>query len=165
MSVIRIGFTGPRGGMTPVQVRMIYGYLGQVAVANDGNPAVTGYEGHHGDCLGSDAAFHVLVTALGWRTVLHPPANPSRRAFCRGDEIRPPKDYLPRDWDIAAETGELLATPDCPPRPGSGTWTTISYAVRLRHPVKMFFPDGTTGLGSDYAGALEAAGYRTGASR
>jgi hypothetical protein len=156
MSIIRIGFSGPRGGMNQIQIQNLYTYLAQVALLNDHDPDVQGIEGRHGDCLGSDIAFHVLVTALRWRTVIHPPANDRYRAFCKGDEIRPPKPYLTRDWDIALETGELLATPDCPPRRGSGTWTTISYAIQLGRPVKMFFPDGTIGFGYEYADRLRA---------
>lgn len=158
MSVIRIGFTGPRGGMTQPQIRMVHDYMASVALVSDNDDTVEGFEGHHGDCLGSDAAFHVIATALRWHTVIHPPSNLAWRAYCKGGEIRPAADYLARDWDIARETGELLATPDCPPKRGSGTWVTISYAVYLGHPVRLFWPDGSTGSGSEFRDAMARVG-------
>lgn len=158
MSLIRIGFTGPRAGVYPPQIRAVHDYLGSVRLVNDNDDRITGYEGHHGDCRGSDAAFHVIATALRWRTVLHPPYAPTWRAWCKGDEIRSEKDYLARDWDIAQETGELLATPDCPPKRGSGTWITISYAVYLGHPVRLFWPDGSTGSGFEFRDAMARTG-------
>lgn len=158
MSIIQIGFSGPRTGMYPPQIQAVHDYLAQVMLVNDSDDRITGYAGHHGDCLGSDVAFHVITTSLRWRTVIHPPSNPSRRAYCKGDEIRPEKDYLPRNWDIACETGELLATPDCPPKRGSGTWTTISYAVYLGRPAKLFWPDGSIGFGSEFRDAMARIG-------
>lgn len=143
MSVIRIGFSGSRDGMTPAQMRAVYQYL-------DGAQ----FEAHHGDCVGSDAEFHVIATVLGGRTVAHPPVNTSRRAYCKADVILPARDYLSRDWDIARDAGELIATPKDPrppSRPG-GTWTTIGYAVQLGRPVHVFLPDGTWKDGREFYG-------------
>lgn len=149
-NVVRIGFTGTRHGMTREQVQAVYAYMLQVTAAVARDRGLAGIEGHHGDCLGADAGFHVLATALGWVTHAHPPSNPRLRAYCKADVIWPPKDYLARDYDIAQVTGELLAAPESPvPVPGSGTWATTGYAVRdFRHPAKVFRPDGTRWPGS-----------------
>lgn len=137
--IIRIGYSGSRKGMTTPQLRAVYSYLQHVLLVNDLDAPVI--EAHHGDCAGGDAQFHVIATVLGCRTVAHPPLNTRLRAWCPADEIRPPKDYLPRDWDIASETGELLATPATPgPVLRSGTWATIGYAVQLGRPAKVFAP-------------------------
>lgn len=146
---IRIGYSGSQYGMTTPQMRAVYQYLCNVLVTRDwGAPVI---EGHHGDCINGDAEFHVIAVVLGCRTVAHPPLNPAKRAWCKADEIRPPKDYLARDWDIANETGELLAAPKSPePEPRSGTWTTIGYAVRLGRPVTVFAPDGSSRAGSEF---------------
>jgi len=141
-TLIRVGYTGSRDGMTTAQMRAVFRHLAGILTACDlDNPLI---EAHHGDCTGGDAQFHVIATVLGCRTVAHPPSSPARRAWCQADEIRAPKDYLARDWDIASETGSLLAAPKTPePYRGSGTWTTAGYGVQMNHPVTVFLPDGS----------------------
>jgi hypothetical protein len=159
MMLIKIGYSGSRHGMTKPQLLAVYGYLNHVLLVNWNDPDIDGIEAHHGDCTGGDAQFHVIATVLGCRTVAHPPVNTRLRAWCPADEIREPKDYLPRDWDIASETGELLATPATETRkPGSGTWATIGYAVQLGRPAKAFTPDGMLHSGRDLltAGVISA---------
>ena len=58
--------------------------------------------------------------------------------------IRPEKDYLLRDWDIAEACTELLAAPAtfAEVSRGSGTWATVRYARKLHRPVTIVFPDG-----------------------
>jgi hypothetical protein len=154
--IIRIGYSGSRYGMTVPQMRAVYAYLCGTLTANDRNRPVL--EGHHGDCTGGDAEFHVIATVLGARTVAHPPLNPRYRAGCKADEIRPPQGYLRRDWNIASETGELHAAPKSPvPDPHSGTWITAMYAVQLGRPAKIWMPDGTMRMGSDFWGAWQGA--------
>ncbi len=151
--IIRIGYSGSRKGMTTPQMRALYSYLSRVLLVNDQyDPEI---EGHHGDCVGGDKEFDVIATVLGCRRIAHPPLNTRLRAWCQADEIRKPKDYLPRDWDIASETGELLAAPyTTVPVPGSGTWATIGYAVELGRPAKVFMPhDGTLHSGRDLLAA------------
>jgi hypothetical protein len=146
---IRIGFTGTRKGMTKPQLIAVHRYLQGVLLVNDWEDPVI--EAHHGDCTGADAQFHVIATVLGCRTIAHPPVATALRAWCPADEIREPKGYLARDWDIVHEAGEMLAAPKtADPEPHSGTWTTIGYAVRAGHPAKVFMPhDGSPVPGSD----------------
>jgi hypothetical protein len=152
--IIRIGYSGSRRGMTTPQLRAAYSYLSHVLLVNDQYAPVI--EGHHGDCIGGDKEFDVIATVLGCRRVAHPPLNSSKRAWCPAEEIREPKDYLARDWDIARETGELLAAPyTTVPVPGSGTWATIGYAVQLGRPARVFMPhDGTMRDGREFFRAL-----------
>lgn len=146
--IVKIGYSGSRDGMTKMQMLSVYRYLAHVLLVNDwDSPRI---EFHHGDCAGGDAQAHVIATVLGCYTIGHPPSNPAKRAWCLFDEIRTPKDYLARDWDIANETSELLATPKTTePQPRSGTWTTIGYAVQLGRLSRVFLPNGY-----DYAGGI-----------
>src|SRR5262249_16113642 len=68
-------------------------------------------ECHHGDCVGADAQFHALAQEAGALLVIHPPADDSQRAVCRGSRLWPAKDHLARDRQIVDETEVLLATP------------------------------------------------------
>jgi hypothetical protein len=150
--IIRTGYSGSRHGMAAPQMRAVYQYLCRVLTVNDWEDPLI--EGHHGDCLGGDKEFDTIVAVLGGRRIAHPPSDSSKRAWCKADEIRPPKGYLARDWDIANETGELLAAPRSPePEPHSGTWITTGYAVQLGRPVTVFLPDGSVRAGSTFSGA------------
>ena len=152
MIVYRLGYSGSREGMSVPQLQAVYGHISEIRLVHDSEDME--YEAHHGDCLGGDLEFHVLAAATRWRTVAHPPVNPAKRAWCRVDIMLPPKGYLARDWDIARDTGELIATPKTPrPVPGSGTWTTVGYAVQLGRPVTVFLPDGTGVDGASFFGA------------
>lgn len=153
MTLIRIGFSGTREGMTRWQVRAVYRHLTHILLVNDNEPDISGIEGHHGDCINGDAQFHTLVTAIGGRTVAHPPLNPKLRAWCKADEIREPLGYLVRDWNIAYETAELLAAPKLDePQRGSGTWLTVGYAVDLGRPVTVYLPEGQARPGASFFG-------------
>jgi hypothetical protein len=139
-TLIRLGYSGSLDGMAKPQLLAIHQYLVQVFIAGD-NVRV---EAHHGDCDGGDKEFHVIATVLGCRTIAHPPVNPAKRAWCKADEVRAPKDYLSRGRDIASETWELLAAPQSPePDPHSRTWITAGYAAQMGHPVWIFLPDGS----------------------
>lgn len=151
--IIRRGFTGTRDGMTRPQMIAVDGYLGEIRLVNDWEDTER-YEFHHGDCIGSDAQAHVIAVTGRWFTVAHPPVVTALRAWCRADVILEPKPYLDRDWDIARDTNELVATPkEFAPVPRSGTWTTIGYAVRLGKPALVILPDGTARKGREFFGA------------
>lgn len=151
MRIVRVGYSGSRHGMTAPQMRGVYLHLSYVLATHDWDDPLI--EFHHGDCIGGDAQAHVIATVLGCRTVAHPPVNARYRAWCKADEVRQPKDYLARDWDIAQETGELLSGPESPvPVSGSGTWITTGYGVQLGRPVTVFLPDGSAHSGSAFFG-------------
>ena len=131
---MRLGFTGTRRGMTAAQRAACAALLARLA------PAVV----HHGDAVGADAEMHALALAAGVPVVVHPPENPSHRAFCEGGEVREPRPHTTRDRDVVDATDLLLGTPAAPEEEGphSGTWYTIRYAKRRGRPIIIVWPDG-----------------------
>ena len=70
---------------------------------------------HHGDCVGADAAAHVIAKQMGWRVVSHPAhVNPSLRANMIADETRDRMGPLDRNIEIVEETSTLIACPGGP---------------------------------------------------
>jgi len=99
-------------------------------------------EFHHGDCVGADAEAHEIFGDEE-HTVIHPPANASKRAWCEAKTILPVYDYLDRNHAIVDETDLLIA---CPAKDKeqlrSGTWATVRYARKLSRPVIIITPAG-----------------------
>lgn len=136
------GFTGTRHGLSSFQ-RQNLGRLLMTAAPR---------RGHHGDCLGADAEFHMLCEALGIPVTVHPPDSEKLRAFCSGEVVLPPLPYLVRDLDIVVSSDYLIACPaDYSRQRGSGTWATVAYARRYDIPVWLLFPDGTIRVDRDGA--------------
>ena len=131
---MKVGYTGPRTGMTEAQKNIVQRIL-------DNTDSIF-TEFHHGDCVGGDADFNAICKGLGKR-VSHPPLNPKWRAWCEVEEVLPEKDYLSRNQDIA-QLNLLIATPSqFKETLRSGTWSTIRYA-RKAHTLRIIiFPDGT----------------------
>jgi hypothetical protein len=82
METIKIGFTGNRKGLTPIQEEEIILILDKYD-----NMIVS-----HGDCIGSDTDFHNLC--MNYKNThinkditicIFPPNNPTSRAFNKGD--------------------------------------------------------------------------------
>src|SRR4051812_7810698 len=133
-----LGFTGTRHGITMAQALELNKILFLCK------------EFRHGDCIGSDTMAHHQVRQFAIfytrtiRIVIHPPSNPGQRSWCQGDEILPPKDYIPRNHDIVNASDEVLATPSgYVEELRSGTWATIRYAKEVGKPVTIIFPDGS----------------------
>jgi hypothetical protein len=133
------GFTGTRVGLTSFQRVNLLGLLVELRPC----------EARHGDCVGSDAEMHMLCVGLRVPVVIHPPDVDVHRAFCfslsKGlmvKEVREPKPYLVRDYDITVESDYLIATPKGPKTQRSGTWATVGYARDLGVPVFLLYPDG-----------------------
>ena len=129
-----VGFTGTQKGMTRAQAAVLSDLL-------SGRAAWL----HHGDCIGADAQAHDIAKARGYLLACHPPANPSKRAYCKGfDRFYPEKDYIPRNHDIVDATDELIATPaQFQEELRSGTWATVRYARKQRKRVTIIHRDGT----------------------
>ena len=129
-----IGFTGTQLGMTDAQKARLRTIL----------QASQGVDFHHGDCIGADVEAHDIALELGLIPVIHPPQNPSKRAFKPATTILPTKDYLDRNHDIVDGTLLLIA---CPKEPEeqlrSGTWATIRYAKKTNKNIYIIIPDGT----------------------
>lgn len=71
---MKVGFTGTQLGMTGFQIEELTKLL----------MATTITQFHHGDCIGADEQAHEIAKALGIPVAIHPPINPSKRAFCKG---------------------------------------------------------------------------------
>lgn len=131
--MMRHGFTGTRHGMTAAQLDWMHHELSPGAAL------------HHGGCVGADAQAHECALSTGGEVTVHPPVNPKlRMAFDPRAVWLGEKNYLDRDRDIVDASDLLLATPDGPERPKSGTWYTVRYAVSAGKPVRICYPDGTT---------------------
>jgi hypothetical protein len=155
---MKLGFTGTQRGMTALQFMALEAWLGQRAHMF--------VEAHHGDCIGADAEFDAMLEELGVRTVVHPPGDDSKRAWCfrlwsmrtkfdpllgnappkRREVIElPPLPYLARDTEIVKATRALIATPgDMREVMRSGTWATVRRARKARRVIRIFWPDGST---------------------
>lgn len=129
-----VGFTGTQVGMTDAQVRALSEWIDTSDIA----------EVHHGDCVGADQQFHEIVRLLkpDAKIHIHPPTNSSKRAFCSGDVLDPPRDYLDRNQDIVDACDTLLATPkEMTEQLRSGTWATIRRARKAGKTIVYFLAD------------------------
>lgn len=130
-----IGFTGTQRGMTEAQIETITDIL----FVHE--PAWV----HHGDCIGADAEFHDLARNAGARVHIHPPDNPSKRAWCVGDKVSPELPYLQRNKRIVASSDLLIAAPgESEEQLRSGTWSTWRYADKSWTDWILVYPDGET---------------------
>lgn len=136
MSQVKIGFTGNRYGISPIQEEQI-----KLILDNYNDIIVS-----HGDCVGSDTDFHKLCvhyreTHLD-KTIsiyIYPPNNPQLRAFNKGDVLMKEKPYLERNLDIVRNSDILLACPIDKNKEElrSGTWSTIRQARKLKVPIHL----------------------------
>ncbi len=136
MSVAEVyvaGYTGTRNGMTSKQrlhVRVLVRYVARVL--------------HHGDCVGGDEEMHVIAKDRGLLIFVHPPIDPSLRAFCKGDFAYPQKEHLVRNREIVHSVEWLIAAPATMlEEVRSGTWATVRYARKIGRPLSIVFPDGS----------------------
>lgn len=128
-----IGMTGTRSGMN-IKQKMMFKVLLQRMVA---------VQLHHGDCVGADDEAHTIAINLGTVCVIHPPLDPSLRAFRVALDIREPKGYFARNRDIVDESEVLIGLPATMFETGGGTWYTINYAKKVGKPIRIIYPDGT----------------------
>lgn len=138
---MKLGFTGTRQMPTDEQKLFIWRNMFDAT------------ELHHGCCEGSDNAAHVAATPYDSLTIwLHPPTYqklmvPLSKLITRGGiHVLKAKQYHARNRDIVNACDVLIATPDGPRRPHSGTWYTIDYAKENKVPVVVCLPDGTIDL-------------------
>lgn len=129
-----IGMSGSRTGITRCAKMKFLNFLKENDIE----------EAHHGDCVGSDQEFHNIITSKKIKSVIHPPINPYKRAYCMGDLVMPEKQYLSRNKDIVNSSNILIAFPETMTEVlRSGTWSTIRYAKKMGKDVKIFYPNGT----------------------
>lgn len=134
MTVLRIGFTGTKKGMTKEQKQALTLLLKRCE----------GREFHHGDCIGADAEAHDIAEQRGLVIITHPPTNPSKRAWKSSAIELKPKPYLDRNRDIATACDILIAAPDGPEHLRSGTWSTVRAARKAQKKILIIDQSGNT---------------------
>jgi hypothetical protein len=138
---VNIGITGTRSAATRQQLEALGSLL----------EAFYPIQLHHGDCVGVDEQAHDMAEDLRmnchedhYEIVIHPPNNKKFRAFCKGDIILPPKEYLERNKDIVRSCHFLIAVPkEMEENLRSGTWATVRFAIKTKTPVIVIYPDGS----------------------
>ncbi|KKL48787.1 hypothetical protein LCGC14_2322030 [marine sediment metagenome] len=130
---MEMGFTGTQHGMTDRQRKSIIHIL--LTMRHE-----IGHV-HHGDCIGADEKFDGIAADLGIPRVIHPPNEPGKRAFCKGEVILPVLPYLERNRMIVADTSELIVCPRTMEEEiRSGTWYTFRYAKAHNRTVMVVYP-------------------------
>jgi hypothetical protein len=129
---VNIGFTGTQRGLTGNQKHALWFFLKST------EPSVVL---HHGDCIGADANADRIAKSLSVKTILHPPTDKRKRAFCEADLERHPLPYLERNKAIVSFSDIIVACPKgLKEEIRSGTWATIRYARKVGKPVVIIEP-------------------------
>jgi hypothetical protein len=135
---MRLGFTGTRQGLTDPQREALETLLRSLKDVA---------EAHHGDAVGADAEFSLLLRAchLGAVIFAHPCDIPSQRSQkSTWHRTHPPKPPLARNRDIVDASDLLVACPaGMAEERRSGTWATVRHARRKGVPLRIVRPDGT----------------------
>ena len=140
----KIGFSGPREGMTNEQLIQIHMLLGELQSSAGAKEAT------HGMCIGSDAQFHDQAKGFGYFVIGCPGVTAfgvmKFRSTVEPDLVLPAKPFLIRNQDIVRESDLIIATPSqrVEQGRGSGTWATIRYARYAQKPLIIIWPDGTS---------------------
>lgn len=137
-----LGITGSREATTRHQVEAFRTFLRDA-------PELTTV--HHGCCLGADAMAHYVSLQMRRKVECHPPLVGTFRCTSLRQTSRvswhAAKPYMDRNGDIVAATWILAAFPLLPEAhresKRSGTWATVRIARAARHPVFLFWPDGS----------------------
>lgn len=134
---MRIGFTGTQSGCSSPQLDSLI----EIVEGLDFEKA------DHGDCLGADEEFHVVLRTLAPHVKItgHIPVHNRKRAFCDFDEERDPWPYKIRNRHIVDAVDLMIG---CPSQDynkeiiRSGTWATIRYARKQNVPLVIIWADG-----------------------
>ena len=130
---MKIGFTGTRDGMTPMQAAQLRTLLA----------SYRGSELHHGDCVGADIEAEAIALECGLTVVVHPPTDRRFRANSKQPAYEP-KDYMARNRNIVLACEMLIACPkEDKEMQRGGTWSTWRLAQRLKKPTKLLCPKGS----------------------
>lgn len=138
---MKIGFTGTQAGITPPQFDLLVEVLQELHEVT---------EAHHGDCIGADREFAVIIDALclqvdGFTAHLHchPPEDSKKRAFTQYQVSYPKKPFLVRNQNIVNATEILIACPKgMNEELRSGTWATVRFARKQKGVVVILWPNG-----------------------
>lgn len=130
-----IGFTGSQEDLSLIQFDLLVAVLAEFEEIT---------EAHHGDCIGGDLAFHLIIEELRPDVEINvrPPTDKKKRAFCHGDVMHTPRDFLDRNHDIVDSCDILIACPKMKEILRSGTWATVRYARKTDKPIAILWRDG-----------------------
>lgn len=137
-----VGFTGSRSDyQNKVQTRVLENLLSNLCCRAQ---CFEDMQLSHGDCVGWDEVCHKIASKLHLRITIHPPTNPSQRAFCRNAyKTTKSKPYLERNRDIVDTRRYLVAVSSTMKEEWrSGTWSTVRYARKQNKPIFIILPDG-----------------------
>lgn len=138
--VLRVGFTGSRGGMSRDQLAQCRALLTGWKVLGVSCTLA------HGDCVGADSQADYMARELNYNIIIHPPLDPRLQANCYkpGDVLMDRAEYHTRNINIVHSVDRLIATPKSMERRTGGTWFTMEYALRLGlAKLYVIHPDGT----------------------
>jgi len=133
---MKIGFTGTQTGITPPQFDLLVEVLQELHEVT---------EAHHGDCLGADREFSIIVDCIfgTGKIHCHPPEDGKKRAFCRVDVMYEALPFLVRNHNIVNKTDILIACPKgMNEEVRSGTWATVRFARKQKGIIVILWPDG-----------------------
>jgi hypothetical protein len=140
---LKIGITGTRHNITQFQSEQLLFYLDNIKLQSSEEEFQFG----HGDCLGADVAGAKIADTLGFRIVCFPPSKSDLRGFYPSDIMYATKSYFARNRDIVDWCDILLVVPvgmeHCVL---GGTWYTHDYAIKVKKPIKIFWPENKLGI-------------------
>lgn len=138
---IKVGITGTRRGATLAQKEKF------LVVMNINVLRTNVSEFHHGLCVGLDCESHELVRKHfpHIKIIGHPPIKEELKGVCECDEYRQPKSHFARNRDIVNECDAMIVVPyESSWQSLGGTWYTHDYAVKVKKPMIIIWPDGST---------------------
>jgi len=134
---MKIGFTGTRNGMSPMQLSCVRAII-QMHATDRRHIIVTGA---HGGCVGADAEFHSICMEYEIDRIIHPGYSTKDRDskkfsadlfIGRRDVVLSPLPFLARNREIVETTDFMIACPESPLPSTGGTWYTVNYARDLK---------------------------------
>jgi hypothetical protein len=148
-----LSFSGSQDGISPQQYDWANMTMRRIGMM----------ELHHGGCVGADEEAHRIALdyfdgyvtepdGLQVETItVHPASDVNPRKvsqLCLKPHplvrVLAAKPALKRNRDIVNPADLLLATPSGYEKLRSGTWATIRYAIKMRVPVLICYPNGET---------------------
>jgi hypothetical protein len=137
-----LGFTGTRQGCTDAQLHALARAIGHHSQPNH---ALSPGQFHHGRAVGADAQAHGLAQYMRWEVHVWPSHGTDGATVPLPYVEHPKGDPLERNRQIIEATDHLIACPaGMAEELRSGTWAAVRYARRLRRPITLCWPDGTT---------------------
>ncbi len=139
-SVVKIGITGTRNGMTEYQFNNISIFLTDIIKLYPNSTF------SHGDCIGVDVQVAEIAAGFGFTVVAHPPVGDELRAFHKSHIINPPLTHFARNRNIVNSVDLLLVVPYQKESvflssTKGGTKYTHDYAKKVGKPTLEFYPE------------------------